>query len=257
MGQKGNEITDGMESILGLDGEKTEQSSPEKKTDEENEDAVSQPESSDKKPEETTHDAKSNTVTMTPKQVEINKEITKIDGDLETLQAQEVDMDAFYAGLEEMLTDEEAELEMSDKPAYMKLVAEKAAAYQAEHSNTEKITELSDKKTALEKQHEEESAILSVGEKYPDFDYDKVNEFFANDLTKKEQAAIFEASGSMSDALEKTYKKYLETHPMEIKTAKAPGIPDVSDSRKRTVKPETVEDGFKSEEEQLREALGL
>lgn len=186
----------------------------------------------------------------------LTKEILKIDLEIETLTKQSVDVSDFYNKLEDELSEEEQQLEFTDKPAYMKLVNEKARAYEAKHSPAATIAELEAKKEDLLGVQERQSALQSVQSKYPSVDVDKVFDFFTNKLNKEQQDEI-NTSTSYAEVYEKTFKKYLESNNINIKQENATNIPDLSNLRKQDLDTQYIEDGLSSEEEKLHAALGF
>lgn len=206
--------------------------------------------------EETTEADTSSAQQATEQSNALTKEILKIDLEIETLTKQSVDVADFYNNLEDELNEEEQQLEFTDKPAYMKLVNEKAKAYEAKHSPAATIAELEAKKEDLIGVQERRSALQSVQAKYPSVDVDKVFDFFTNKLNKEQQDEINTAS-SYAEVYEKTFKKYLESNSVHIHQQTAPTIPDVNSVRKQELDTQHIEDGLSSEEEKLHEALGF
>jgi len=249
--EKNTEVIEEMEDILGLKEESTE-------GDTSKEDVKSE-ETSEKKDEtpETETTPKTETTLVTPEQININKELTKIDLQLESLEKESVDVSLFYDSLEEHLTEEEQALEFDDKPAYMKLVAAKAKEYETTHSKSEDITKLQEEKAELEKVYERQSAIVEVSAEFPEYDHEKVLAFYENDLSKSEQNKIIEESASYKDVYVNTFKKLQEKNPKNISKSETPNIPNVNGVRKSPATNQETDDGLSSEDEQLREALGL
>jgi len=91
------------------------------------------------------------TTTITDEQITINQDITKLDVKIEQLEAQSVDVNTFYANLDDELSEEEQQLELDDKPAYLALVASKAKEYEKKNSNGDEIQKLKDEKEDLNK----------------------------------------------------------------------------------------------------------
>jgi hypothetical protein len=141
MGKEIESIVDDMKASLGLE---EEQESPAQEPQEQG--AVTQ--ESDDKTEPKADEAKS---VITVAQTETQKEIVKLDLQIEQLQAKSVDMDAFYANIDDHLSEEEQALEFEDKSSYMKLINKKAKEYEEKNSNTTAINELVEKKAELEK----------------------------------------------------------------------------------------------------------
>lgn len=209
-------------------------------------------------PSTTTSEAETSSVQQSAEQNNtLTKEILKIDLEIETLQKQTVDVGDFYSKIEEELSEEEQQLEFSDKPAYMKLINEKAKAYEEAHSPAATIAELESKKAELIGVQERRSALMSVASKYPTIDVDKVFEFFTNKLNKEQQDEIHATASTYAEVYEKTFQKYLELNNINISQQKPPSIPDVNDVRRQTLDTAHVDDAMSSEEEKLHEALGI
>lgn len=190
-------------------------------------------------------------------QNEITKDILKIDIQIEALNKADVDMDDFYANIETILTEDEQALEFENKSQYMKLVAQKAKAYEVLHSNDTALAQLQKQKQELENTHERSVAISQVSSKYPDFDYEKVFTFFENKLTKEQQRSIGEKSKSYLEVYENTYKMFIEANPSEIDNKKTPNIPNLNNVRKQNLASDAIDNGFISDDDKLRAALGI
>ncbi|MGB3988528.1 MAG: hypothetical protein WBK67_02425 [Minisyncoccales bacterium] len=197
------------------------------------------------------------TTLVTQEQISINKELAKLDVQIETLEASVVDVNAFYENLETELSEEEQSLEFSDKSAYMKLVSKKAKEYEVTHSKQKEIAELTSQKQDLERVYERQSAITEVTAKYPDYNHEKVLAFYMQELSSNEQNAIISASKSYSDVYENAYKKYILTNPSNIHTETVPNIPNINNVRKQNVNNGSIANSLTSHDEQLRQALGL
>lgn len=197
------------------------------------------------------------TTLVTQEQITINKDIAKLDVQIEALEASVVDVSAFYDNLETELSETEQSLEFSDKSAYMKLVSQKAKEYEVKHSKQNEINTLIEQKKELELVYERQSAITDVTTKYPDYNHEKVLNFYMKKLSADEQDAIISASKSYADVYENTYKKYIATNQSSIHTTPAPNIPNVNSVRKQTVNNGSIDNGLTSHDEQLKQALGL
>lgn len=208
-------------------------------------------------PESTLEQQAPTTTLVTQEQITLNKEIAKLDVQIEALSGSTVNVEAFYDNLETHLSEEEQALEFSDKSAYMKLVSKKAKEYEATQSKQGEINKLLEQKKELELVYERQSAIVEVTAKYPQYDHEKVLNFFLNDLSKSEQDKITQASKSYADVYENTYKKYVAQNPANIHSTPTPNIPNVNNVRKQSVNNSTLDNGFSSHDEQLKQALGL
>jgi hypothetical protein len=261
MGKNKETTAETLEEILGGGGEEETSDTPETlsesetSTDEEPGQTPEEQEAAAKK--ETTPAAKAATQSMTEEQVEITKQIALIDADLEKLQGRQVDTGAFYDNLDEYLTEEEASLEFSDKSAYMKLVGDKLAEYTESNSNASAVKELEEKKEELQQIYKRQEGIVEVSGKYPDFDYEKMQEFFENDLSKAEQQKIIGASASYAEVYENTFKRYQEVNPSAIAQVEPPHIPDPAALRTQTLKPGSIDVNLMDEDEGLKDALGI
>lgn len=250
----GKEFVDEIEDILGLNEEKNKSEEQEESKEE------TKVETKDEAKEEVKEEAKqeSKNITLTPEQVEVNKEITKIDMEIEALEkASSVDTDGFYAELDTHLSDEEQQLEFDDKSAYLKLVAKKEKEYIQSHSKEEELQTKKSEKAELEKVYERQASIVEVSKKYPDYNHATVLDFFENKLNKEEQGKIFAGAKSYADVYENTYKKYIEANPTNIHQENNPNIPNINKARKQNVSTNELDDGLKSDDDLLQEALGL
>lgn len=196
-------------------------------------------------------------VAMLQDQTEITKNILKIDLQIEALNAGAVDMEPFYSNIEAHLSEDEQALEFENKSAYMKLIAQRANEYEAKNSNTDAIASLQEQKKELESVYARSTAVMAVSTKYPDFNYEAVHSFFENKLNKEQQAAVYEKSTSYADVYENAYKLFIEANPSNIQSQEPPKIPNLNNVRKQNVTDKVVTEGFDSDDEKLRAALGL
>lgn len=248
MGKEFTANIEELEGLLGLDDEIVGDENKEKPNEAKGEDENSTP------PVVNTPPA---TIITTEDQNNIVKDILKIDIQIEALENQEVDISDFYNNLEEELSEEEQQLEFTDKSAYMKAVAKKAKEFEDKKSPSAAIEELKATKKELTATHERQAALSSVIAKYPDFSYDSVFEFFDKKLTKEQQEAIYNESTSFTDVYEKAYLSYAKSNKSNIQQQEAPMIPDVNNVRRQFVDDKTIDDGLTSEEQRLKDALGL
>jgi len=256
--EKNEEVVDQLEDMLGLGETKEDivEEDDKKVLDEKKEDT---PKKDEKKADDEKVEKKQITETqvVTPEQISIQKDIAKIDVKIEELEKSTVNMDAFFANIENELSEAEQQLEFDDKSAYMKLVNEKAREYEAKNSQSEALEELKKEKEELEAVYERQNAIVSVSTKYPDYDHKKMVEYFNEDLSKSQQNKILSSSSSYEDVYENTYKQYLSLHPAKIEDVKAPNIPNVNNVRKEPTKSNDTDADLMGEDEKLKEALGL
>ena len=250
--EKNEEVVDTLEDMLGLTEEKKEDT-PGSTTDAKKEEE----EKKEDTPASTTQENKTETQVVTPEQITIQKDIAKIDVKIEDLSKATVNMDEFYANIENELSEKEQKLEFDDKAAYMKLVNDKAREYENKNSSSQELEDLIKEKEELEAIYERQDAIVAVSSKYPDYNHEKMLEYFNEDLSKSQQAKVFENAQSYEDVYENTYKQYLEAHPTKIKDVPAPNIPNVNNTRKQSPTNNDTDGNLMSEDERLKEALGL
>lgn len=252
--EKHEEVVEKLEDMLGLGEEKKEETAKEtSKTSETPKEEKKEEKKEDKKEEE----QKPQTQVVTSEQITIQKDIAKIETKIDELQKSEVDMNEFYANIEKELSEKEQQLEYDDKPAYMKLLNEKANEYKEKNSSSKELEELTQEKEELESIYERQNAIVAVSAKHPDYNHDKMLEYFNEDLSKSEQAKIFNASQNYEDVYENTYKRYLEANPAKVKDVPAPNIPNVNNTRKQSPSNSDTDGDMMSEDERLQKALGL
>jgi hypothetical protein len=197
------------------------------------------------------------TTDFTADQNEITKDIIKLELQIDELKNSHVDTTDFYDHLDVYLSEDEQALEFENKSAYMKIVAVKLKEYEAKHSSADELQKLEEQKTELENAHARSTAIMSVSSKYPDFNYDAVQAFFENKLNKEQQAEIYAKSQSYQDVYENAYKMYIEANPSNVQEQKNPKIPNLNNVRKQTTTNKAIDDGLVSDDEKLRNALGI
>ena len=249
------DVVSEMEDLLGL-GEDDIVADATPKEDEA-EDAVSADAKEEEESEKKEETKPSNTTLVTDEQLAINREIAKIDLQIEALEKEEVDVSLFYDNLEDELSEDEQALEFSDKSAYMKLVTQKAKEYEQKHSKADAIEALKEEKKEQEQISARQSAIVDVSTKYPEYNHEKIMNYFNEELSKSEQQKIFEVSESYADVYEKTYLKYSGVNPSNVSQQKAPNIPNVNNSRRESARVDDTDDGLLNEEQMLQDALGL
>lgn len=256
MGDKKTEetqsIVEDMKSSLGIEDDTQEELEDKKPQ----EDKPKEEETS-KKEDDTSKKEKETPNPIAIEQALVQKEIVKLDLQIEQLQEKSVDMDSFYSNIEEHLSEDEQALEFDNKSAYMKLINTKAKEFEEKNSNTTAINELAEKKAELEKVYERQDAILRVSKKYPDYNHEKVLNFYENKISKEEQDKIISQSSSYEDVYENTYNLFVQANPTNIKKTPAPNIPNLNNSRREQANNNDVSDGFTSADEKLREALGF
>ena len=202
-------------------------------------------------------DLKHTTTPVTQEQLSINQELAKLDLQIETLMTQNTDINLFYANLDDELTEEEQNLEFSDKAAYLKLVSIKANDYVTKNSNNIAITTLKEQKQELERIYDRQTAIVEVSTKYPNYNHEKMLNFYNKKLSADEQGKILAASKTYAEVYENTFKKFIAENPTNIHSQKAPNLPNLNQARKQSVQSADIDNGFMSHDAQLKQALGL
>jgi hypothetical protein len=197
------------------------------------------------------------TTTFVQDQNALTKDIIKLDLQIEELRKSHVDTTDFYDHLDAHLSEEEQALEFDNKSAYMKVIAQKVKEYEEKHSSKGELEKLEAQKSELESVYERSTAVMAVSAKYPDFNYENVHSFFENKLNKEQQAEVYAKSASYSDVYENAYKLFVEANPSNIKNQKSPNIPNLNNVRKQNIADNTIDDGFTSDDEKLRAALGI
>lgn len=260
--EKQEDIVLNMEDALGL--HETEDTQEPQENEEEvaakEDEAATEQKPTEQKPTEqkpTEEKPTTKTTLVTDEQVAINKEIVKIDMQIEALEKEEVDLTQFYDNLEEELSEDEQQLEFSDKSAYMKLVSQKAKEYEIKHSKADDIEALKKEKEDKESMYERQSAIVAVSSKYSDYNHKEMLEYFTLDLKPREQQKILSESTSYQDVYEKTYQNFKSENPSNIQSEQAPNIPNVNNMRRDVASSQETEASFISEGQALRDALGL
>jgi len=249
--EKQEEVVDTLEDMLGLNEEINKQEEPQK-----DEEVENTPEVKEEEPKEETP-PNSTTQVVTPEQITIQKDIAKIDVQIEELEKTTVSMDEFYANIENELSEEEQQLEFDDKPAYMKLINEKAREYETKNSKSEELETLANEKKELEDIYAKQEAIVEISAKHPEYNHEAMQKYFNEELSKSQQTKIFSASESYADVYENTYKHYIEANPANIEDVKAPNIPNVNNTRKQVPTSNDTDGNLMDEDERLKEALGL
>ena len=251
--EKQEEVVDTLEDMLGLNEEIKKEAESQTKEEAQTPEVKEEPKKEAK--EETP--PKSTTQVVTPEQITIQKDIAKIDVQIEELEKATVSMDEFYANIENELSEKEQQLEFDDKSAYMKLINEKAREYETKNSNSEALETLTNEKKELEDIYAKQEAIVEVSAKHPEYNHEAMVKYFNEELSKSQQNKIFSASESYADVYENTYKQYIEANPANIQDVKAPNIPNVNNTRKQVPTNNDTDGNLMDEDERLKEALGL
>ena len=243
-----DDTVDSLEAILGLGGDDAKEEIP--KADE-------IPKVEEKLKEEELAKPAQNTTTLTDEQLSINKNVAKIDLQIEALKETTVDISEFFNNLETHLSDAEIQLEFDDKPAYMKLINEKSKEYEATHSKADEIKQLEEQKVEQESIYARSGAISEVTAKLPDYNHEAMIKFFQENLSKSEQEKIIANSNSYAEVYENTYNKHNELNPKEIASTTTPNIPNVNNTRRQSVSTKDVSKGSRTADENIQSALGL
>jgi len=256
--EKEEEVVERLEDMLGFNEESENKEVSQTEDELKNEDKLKSNEKEESK-EESKEETPPKTATqvVTPEQINIQKELVKIDVQLEELAKSTVNMDDFYANIDNELSEKEQQLEFDDKSAYMKLISEKAKEYEQKHSSSEAVEKLTKEKEELETIYARQEAIVAVSAKHPEYNHEEMMQYFNEDLSKSQQNKILNASQSYEDVYENTYKHFVEANPANIKDVKAPNIPNINNVRKQAPKNSDTDANLMDEDERLREALGL
>jgi len=240
--KKNEDIVSSMETMLGIEVDENKGTGPS------NQDDNNTPDVGNKTPE---------LETFVVDQNEIIKDIARLDIKIEELKNSHVDEEDFYHHIDDYLTEDEQELEFDNKPAYMKIVGKKLKEYELKHSNANELQDLENKKAELENVHARSVAIMEVSHKYPDFNYEKIQSFFDNKLNKEQQSKIYEQSKSYYDVYVNAYKMFIDENTSQIKNQKVPNIPNLNNVRKQVIPNKVINDGLVSDDQKLRDALGI
>lgn len=246
MGKDATIVEDAIEDVLGLNTQSESEDTPADESDNKAQEGQSE------------EPKRAEYITMTSEQVKIQSEITKLDTQIDKFKENSsIDMDKFYAQLEESLSEEEQALELENRPAYLKLVSQKEKEYIKAHSNDEEIKALEEKKAEFENMNRIQEGILEVTKSFPDYNHEKMLAFFKDELSIKEQEKIYEGCKSFADVYKNTYKKYLERNPSSIRKGEDNPLPNVNNARRQNVTANEIDDGMESSEDKLKNALGL
>lgn len=187
------------------------------------------------------------------------QEVAKYEAKIENLKGNSVDEKVFYKDLNKHLTDAELQLRFEDDQSlYIEAVNAAKTKWLKENS-----VDTSKEEESLERAKESLVIAKSIDTvlkdpAHKDFNFVKLQDFYLNDLTKKEQLEI--DKGSSKDNLPEYFKKlhneYKKRNPKNVKNVEAPNIPDASNASKTS-----VEDASQIEKEannkKYREKIGF
>ena len=170
--------------------------------------------------------------------LDLIQETAKLEAKIENLKGNSVDEAAFYKELNKHLTPEQMQLRFEDDQSDYILAVNKAKEKWVQEnsvdtSEDEKHLEAARGKLTIAK------AIDTVlkDPDYKDFNFIKLQDFYTNDLTKKEQMEIDKGStkDNLPDHFKKIHNEYKKRNPKKVKNVEAPNIPDASKVSKSTI----------------------
>ena len=168
----------------------------------------------------------------------IVQEVAKIEAKIETAKGGSLNVNDFYKNLNNYLTDDEKQLRFEDDQSkYIEAVNTAKEKWTKENSiDTSKEEEALEKARAALVISQAIDTILK-DPNYKDFNFVKLQNFYHNDLTKKEQAALDKGSDktNLPDYFKKVHDEYKKRNPKNVKNVQAPGIPDVSNASRTAV----------------------
>lgn len=256
--EKKENLGEEIEEILGVNANEEEEQNPEEENKTEKEETKEEEAFEEQKPDEEKEQSKEKIDYFDKKSTELVGSIAKLDAKIEALQNSEVSTDEFYANIDKHLTDEEQQLEFDDKPKYLQIVAKKVNEFVKSKSNQDEINKLLEEKNEHEEASKRVEGIRETLEKYPEFDYEKTQKYFHEELNQKQQLEIMKKSKSYTDVYTFTYEKYKQINKVKVPNKKPPDIPNVNKARKKAPNPKSnIADEYKSEDELISEALGL
>lgn len=166
------------------------------------------------------------------------QDVAKLEAKIENIKGNSIDEGVFYKNLNKHLSDEDMQLRFEDDQS--KYIAAINAAKEkwlkensVDTSKEEQTLEAAKGNLAIAK------AIDSVlkDANYRDFNFVKLQDFYTNDLTKKEQMEIDKGSTKekLADYFKKIHDEYKKRNPKNVKNVEAPNIPDASKVSKTSV----------------------
>lgn len=166
------------------------------------------------------------------------QEVAKIEAKIETAKSKTVNEADFYKNLKEYLTDEQMQLRFEDdQTKYIDAVNTAKQKWLKENSvdTTEQEVMLEKVRGALTISKAIDSVLKDPA--YKDFNFVKLQDFYHNDLTKKEQTALDKGSSkdNLADYFKKIHDEYKKRNPKIVKNVEAPNIPDASKASRTAV----------------------
>ena len=166
------------------------------------------------------------------------QEVAKLETKLEASKNKSLDENEFYKNISKHLTDEEMQLRFEDdQTKYIQAV--NAAKEKWKKENSVDTTEEEKALAIAQGQLLISKAIDTVlkDANYKDFNFVKLQDFYHNDLTKKEQAALDKGSNkeNLAEYFKKIHDEYKKRNPKNVKNVQAPDIPDTSNTSKNSV----------------------
>ncbi|MDK2062732.1 hypothetical protein PT520_09410 [Aliarcobacter butzleri] len=166
------------------------------------------------------------------------QEVAKLETKLETAKSKTLDENDFYKNISKHLTDDEMQLRFEDDQTnYIQAVNNAKEKWKKENSvdTTEEETALATAQGKLIIAQAIDTILKDPN--YKDFNFVKLQDFYHNDLTKKEQQALDKGSTkeNLPEYFKKIHDEYKKRNPKNVKNVEAPKIPDASNVSKNSV----------------------
>ena len=187
------------------------------------------------------------------------QEVAKYEAKIENLKSNSIDEKVFYKDLNKHLTDAELQLRFEDDQSlYIEAVKAAKEKWLGENS-----VDTSKDEAALEKAQSNLVIAKSIDTvlkdpAHKDFNFVKLQDFYLNDLTKKEQMQIDKGSSkeNLPEYFKKLHIEYKRRNPKNVKNVEAPNIPDASNASKTSVEDATQIEKEKTSKKH-REKIGF
>ena len=168
----------------------------------------------------------------------IVQEVAKIEAKIENIKGATLNENDFYKNLNTLLTDDEKQLRFEDdQTKYIQAVNTAKEKWLKENSvDVSKDEEMLEKaKSALAISKAIDTVLKDAN--YKDFNFVKLQDFYHNDLTKKEQTALDKGSNkdNLTEYFKKIHDEYKKRNPKNVKNVEAPNIPDASNASRTAV----------------------
>jgi hypothetical protein len=166
------------------------------------------------------------------------QDVAKYEAKIENIRSNSIDESVFYKNLPKFLSDEDMQLRFEDDQSkYIDAINNAKNKWLQENSiDTSKEEEAL---AAAQGNLVIAKAIDSVlkDNEYKDFNFIKLQDFYTNDLTKKEQMELDKGSTKekLADYFKKIHNEYKKRNPKNVKNIEAPNIPDASKTSKTSV----------------------